>query len=217
MTLGEQFDMVDPLYYHKEALMELGGLFYDWGWSFGTSSNYSMVVGENPLRLLITASGKDKGSLEPDDFVVVDDKGQPTETVPGKPSAETMIHVMLAQRPNVASILHTHSVWGTMLSQIHADDGGFFIEGYEMLKGLQGVKTHDHKEWVSIFPNTQNIPTLAQDIQKFLDTDPRGQHAHGLLIQGHGLYTWGKDLQEAQRHIEIFEFLFEVVARLKTR
>ncbi len=215
MNLGEQFGTVGPYHYHKEALMEIGGLFYDWGWSFGTSSNYSMVLEPSPLKLLITASGKDKGSLDHEDFVIVDEKGELAEPSSEKPSAETMIHVMLAQRPDIGSILHTHSVWGTMLSEMYGDEGGFFIEGYEMLKGLQGVKTHEHKEWVNIFPNTQDIPTLAEDIKTFLNTDPRGQQAHGLLIRKHGLYTWGKDLQEAQRHVEIFEFLFEVVARLK--
>ena len=36
---------------------------------------------------------------------------------------------------------------------------------------------------------------------------------HGYLIRRHGLYTWWKNVEEARRHIEIFEFLFEVVGR----
>jgi ribulose-5-phosphate 4-epimerase/fuculose-1-phosphate aldolase len=36
---------------------------------------------------------------------------------------------------------------------------------------------------------------------------------HGFLLSRHGLYTWGRDLAEARRHVEIFEFLFEAVAR----
>jgi len=36
---------------------------------------------------------------------------------------------------------------------------------------------------------------------------------HGFLIRRHGLYTWGRDLQEAKRQVEIFEFLFEVMGR----
>ena len=40
--------------------------------------------------------------------------------------------------------------------------------------------------------------------------------AHGFLLSRHGLYTWGRDLAEARRHIEIHEFLFEVVARSRT-
>jgi methylthioribulose-1-phosphate dehydratase len=37
--------------------------------------------------------------------------------------------------------------------------------------------------------------------------------AHGFLIRSHGLYTWGRDLAEANRQLEILEFLLEVTAR----
>jgi methylthioribulose-1-phosphate dehydratase len=29
----------------------------------------------------------------------------------------------------------------------------------------------------------------------------------GYLIAGHGLYAWGRDLAEARRHLEAFEFM----------
>src|SRR5437879_8636151 len=60
-----------------EALRDVAALFYQFGWSRGTSSNYSIVLGRQPFRLLLTASGKDKRRLKPTDFVVVDEKGKP--------------------------------------------------------------------------------------------------------------------------------------------
>ncbi len=44
-------------------------------------------------------------------------------------------------------------------------------------------------------------------------SDPHRPPFHGFLLARHGLYTWGRDLDEARRHIEIHEFLFEVVTR----
>jgi methylthioribulose-1-phosphate dehydratase len=41
----------------------------------------------------------------------------------------------------------------------------------------------------------------------------RYPEAHGFLIRRHGLYTWGRDLDQARRHVETLEFLFEVIAR----
>ncbi|HSQ21036.1 MAG TPA: class II aldolase/adducin family protein, partial [Blastocatellia bacterium] len=38
-------------------------------------------------------------------------------------------------------------------------------------------------------------------------------NAHGFLLRRHGLYTWGNDITEAKRHVEIFEFLLEVRGR----
>src|SRR5271165_1454694 len=98
------------------ALRQVGAQFYQRGWSMGTSSNYSVVLQRQPLELLITASGKDKGRLTPADFVVVDAAGKPTGPDEPKPSAETLIHTLLAQQPDVGAVLHTHSVWGTLLS-----------------------------------------------------------------------------------------------------
>jgi methylthioribulose-1-phosphate dehydratase len=36
---------------------------------------------------------------------------------------------------------------------------------------------------------------------------------HGFLVLRHGLYTWGRSVAEARRHVEIFEFLLEVLWR----
>ena len=198
------------------ALRETGKMFYDRGWSLGTSSNYSVVINRDPLELLITASGKDKGRLGPTDFVRVDSLGKPTLSGQPKSSAETMLHCVLAKMPDVGSVLHTHSVWSTILSQIYyapeKRSSGFAIEDYEMLKGLQGVTTHQHSEWVQIFDNTQDIQSLSITVDSILESDPN-RLCHGFLMRQHGLYTWGKDIEEARRHVEIFEFLFECVAR----
>jgi methylthioribulose-1-phosphate dehydratase len=124
-----------------------------------------------------------------------------------------MLHVMLARRFDVGAVLHTHSIWGTLLSDLCFPEGGLKIAGYEMLKGLEGVKTHEHAEWVPIFENTQDIPTLAEEVERRIFSPEIHVPIHGFLIRRHGLYTWGRTLDEARRHVEIFEFLFECVAR----
>ncbi len=195
-----------------DALREAGAYFWQKGWSLGTSSNYSVVLAQEPLELLITASGKDKGKLTRADFVRVGRDGKGTSPGQPKSSAETLLHVVAAEQPGVGAVLHTHSVWATLLSDHYFGQGGFEISGYEMLKGLDGVTTHEHAQWVPIFENTQHIPDLAEQVREaFNDTDRPLRH--GYLIRRHGLYTWGRDLEEARRHIEIFEFLFEVTAR----
>jgi methylthioribulose-1-phosphate dehydratase len=195
-----------------ELLMALGKEFHGRGWSLGTSSNYSVLVDDDPFELLITACGRDKSCLTEDEFVLVGEDGEPVCSGQPKSSPETLLHVTLAKRPNIGSVLHTHSVWATLLSDHFGDDGRMTITGYEMLKGLAGVGTHEHTEYLRIYPNTQDIPALAAQINVDLDAkDPALRH--GLLLRNHGLYTWGKDLDEARRHVEIFEFLFEVIGR----
>jgi methylthioribulose-1-phosphate dehydratase len=199
----------------KQQLQELcdcGRLFYARGWSVGTSSNYSLVIRSNPVDLLITASGEDKGNLSFGKFVRVGTGGLPAFPQQTKSSAETLLHVVLASRSGVGSILHTHSIWGTLLSDYFFSAGGFSISGYEMLKGLHGITTHEASVWVPIYENTQHIASLASLLEQDL-ADPNSRLTHGFLIRNHGLYTWGKDIASARRHVEVFEFLFEVLGR----
>ena len=204
-----------PLAGHEELIdqiRECGRLFHSRGWSVGTSSNYSAVLSNDPVELIVTASGKDKGRLEQKDFVHTGPDGGPIEPGQPKSSAETMLHVVLAEQNDVGCILHTHSVWGTLLSDYFFERGGFEISGFEMLKGLEGIPTHDHSHWIPIFENTQDIPVLADQVRERIG-EPLEPMTHGFLIRKHGLYTWGKDVFAARRHIEIYEFLFECVAR----
>ncbi|MCB9770508.1 MAG: methylthioribulose 1-phosphate dehydratase [Candidatus Omnitrophica bacterium] len=184
------------------------------GWCQGTGGNFSIVTERDPLRILITQSGKEKGSLTPEDLVLVDSQGKPVEGETGKPSAETLLHAVIAELwEDAGCILHTHSIWNTLLGEHFVDRAGMTISGYEMLKGLEGVKTHEHKVHVPILPNTQDMQDLSEQI-RFRHS--RNRDLHGFLIAGHGLYTWGETLEQAHRHVEIFEFLFELVGRRTT-
>ena len=198
--------------YATHALSDLGRLFYDKGWSYGTSSNYSVVHARDPLRILISASGRDKGRLGADDFTLVDEDGAAVTSALPRPSAETLLHVAAARHAGAGAVLHTHSIWGTLLSELYSTQGGFALEGYEMLKGLDGIVTHQTRKWVEVFENTQQIPDLAAAVAARLIA-ARDPLKHGFLIRGHGLYAWGRDLDEARRHVEVFEFLFEVLGR----
>lgn len=195
-----------------DQLRDVGAMFWQRSWSVGTSSNYSIVTSREPLELLVTASGKDKGRLRSADFVRVGADGRPTVEGQPKSSAETLLHVVAAQQPGVGAVLHTHSVWSTVLSDLFFSQGGIELSGYEMLKGLEGIATHESTAWVEIFDNTQNIPALAEQVRERMN-DAADPLQYGYLIRRHGLYTWGRDLEEARRHVEIFEFLFECVAR----
>jgi len=196
----------------EKFLAELGRSCYARGWAFGTSGNFSAVVSREPFVLTITATGLDKGSLLPDHFLRVDASGQVLEGS-GQPSAETALHLVVARVRQAGAVLHTHSVWGTIVSELSAQQQGLWIEGYEMLKGLEGVRSHLHREWLPIVENDQDMTRLAGGIETRLAECPG---AHGFLLRGHGLYTWGKTLHEAKRHLEILEFVLEVMGRTRS-
>lgn len=192
---------------------DIGRDFYARGWVLGTSGNFSAVVSREPLTLAITASAVSKGAIGLNDIVLIEPHATAAGKQAGRPSAEALLHVTVARHRRAGAVLHTHSIWSTILSDVHAAQGGLTIKGYEMLKGLEGVTTHEHAEWLPILENDQDMKRLARLVEATLERFPA---AHAFLLRQHGLYTWGDDLAQARRHVEILEFLLEASGRLPT-
>lgn len=183
---------------------------YARGWVPATSGNFSVRAGN---RMFITPSGLDKGKLTRDDLLEIDMEGAVLGGN-GRPSAETGLHtVIYRERPQARAILHVHTVWNTLLSGTFETQGSVVLCGYELLKGLAGVATHEYEERVPIIPNTQDYAPLAEKLKGVLQENAA---AHGVLLSRHGLYTWGESVADARRHLEALEFLFEVEGRRLT-
>jgi methylthioribulose-1-phosphate dehydratase len=192
-----------------QELYETIAFFNQKGWSPATSTNYS-VRSENPHEFIISRSGVDKSRFQLDDLILINPEGEilsPFNRPGFKSSAETAIHTALYEKFQVANcVLHTHSVLGTVLSQALVKEGHLKFEGWEILKGLEGNPTHEMEEFLPIVPNSQDMKDIIHSLDTHFKMNP---HIHGFLIAGHGLYTWGKDIATAKRHVETFEFLFE--------
>ncbi|WP_305803943.1 methylthioribulose 1-phosphate dehydratase [Stenotrophomonas sp. YIM B06876] len=179
------------------------------GWTPATSSNFSHRLDER--HAAITVSGRDKGRLVEDDIMVVDFDGKAVGR-PLRPSAETLLHTQIYRRfPHIGCVLHTHSPVQTIASRLYAGEGHIRLEGYELLKAFHGNRTHEMAVDVPVFANTQDMDLLAAQVDALLDT----QSMWGYLIDGHGLYAWGRDMAEARRHLEAFEFLLHCELELR--
>jgi len=174
-----------------------------------TSSNFSMRLDER--HAAITVSGRDKGRLTEADIMVVDFNGNPVGS-DHRPSAETLLHTQLYHRfPEIGCVLHTHSQAQTIASRLYAAEGHVRLEGYELLKAFAGNNTHEAAIDVPVFANTQDMQALSAQVEDRLDR----QQLWGYLIDGHGLYAWGRDMAETRRHLEAFEFLLSCELELR--
>lgn len=183
-----------------EQLCQIGKLLYQRDWSPATSSNYSVRLNEHCCAL--TSSGKHKGELLSNDILVVDFKGQPLTQ--GKPSAETLLHTQLyARDASIGAVLHTHSPKAVVLSHIWPQ-ATLKISGFELQKAFAGESSHEGTLCFPIFPNTQDINALSLAVEQAMQQHGQG---HAYLIRGHGLYTWGQNLNECFRHLEALEHL----------
>jgi methylthioribulose-1-phosphate dehydratase len=171
------------------------------GWTPATSSNFSRRLDDR--HAAITVSGRNKGKLTEQDIMVVDWNGKAVGS-DHRPSAETLLHTQLyARYPDIGCVLHTHSHNQTIASRLYSGKGVVRLEGYELLKAFRGNETHETEVLVPVLPNSQDMHTLAAQVDALLDRQPMW----GYLIDGHGMYAWGRDMAEARRHLEAFEFL----------
>ena len=189
-----------------DAARELSSL----GWTPATSSNFSMRVDTD--HAAITISGRHKGRLGRDDIMLIDLNGHAVGT-DARPSAETALHTQIYRRwPEMNVVLHTHSRVQSVASRLFAAEGAVRLQGWELQKAITGYHTHESMLEIPVFPNTQHMPELVAQVDAWLDA---GKPLHAYLIDGHGIYTWGRDMAETQRHLEALEFLLGCELDLK--
>lgn len=184
------------------AIADTGHMLAARGWTPATSSNFSMRL--DAEHVAITISGRDKGKLGDADIMVVNMDGQAVGGA-ARPSAETALHTQIYQRFGQAgAVLHTHSHNQTVASRLYADAGRIRLEGYELLKVFAGQTTHATHIELPVFPNSQDMSELAAHVDAWINAN---KPLYGYLIDGHGIYAWGRDMPETARHLEAFEFL----------
>ncbi len=187
--------------HYIDGLIGSGQLFHQRGWVPATGVNFSARL--DTEALLITASGCHKGELTPADFLVADFDGKPIDSL-RKASYETLLHCQLYRmQAGIGSVLHTHSIANTVLSMRH---DAIRLSGYELLKVLPGISTHDVTVDVPVFENDQDIARLAATVDATLR---KQASAAAYVIRGHGLYAWGDNVAQARWRVEALEFMFE--------
>lgn len=179
------------------------------GWTPATSSNFSARL--DAKHAVITVSGRDKGQLTEADFMAVDMRGNSVAS-DHRPSAETLLHTQLYQHDaGIGCVLHTHSMSQTVASRYFARTGHVELAGYELLKAIDGVTTHETSVRLPVLSNSQDMTGLAEAVAVHLENP----QLRGYLIEGHGLYAWGRDVPEAMRHLEAIEFMLSAELELR--
>ncbi len=187
----------------RDTLARDAADLYAFGWLLGTSGNLSARLDAD--HFVITASGRHKGRLGRDDFVVCDLNGTPRPGDP-RPSAETSLHCAIYSRlPGVGAVYHVHDPHAALCSDRDAALGHTPLDDVEMIKAL-GIWDDGARVQVPIIPNPAHIPTLTEHLVEHLDAGNLIVPAVNVLR--HGTYAWGKDPFGAMRHTEALGYLF---------
>jgi methylthioribulose-1-phosphate dehydratase len=186
--------------------------YYQRGWVPATSSNFSVRSEDNEDWIVISQSGKDKEYIASHDFMLVDLEGQCIQPKGAKPSAETLLHTSLYKNTEIGAVLHTHSLDSIMAAEVLRENGVISMQGLELLKAFSGIETHESTIDIPVFQNIQDMKELSERV---LHSFSKSGWPVGYVIEGHGIYTWGKSLAEAKRHLEALEYLFNFHLRRK--
>lgn len=190
------------------ALCEAGAEYYRRGWMLATAGNLSVRDAVHAERYWVTASGGHKGRLRaPEDFIRFELGMRDPSPADRKSSAETVVHDLLyAAHPEIGAIHHVHAPRGTLVSRAIGEGMVWRIEGLEYIKAL-GFWGEDDVVEVPVVKNHAHIPALAEAV---VEAAARDLRVPAVLVEGHGVYAWGANGAEAQRHIEAIEFLADI-------
>jgi methylthioribulose-1-phosphate dehydratase len=207
--MAHTFDDLNP----RAALVAIARDFHARGWMSGTAGNLSARADDE--HFWITASGKPKGQLDDNDFLLVrarDGVVIEKRVATDKPSAETVIHAVLYRRfPEARACLHGHSVEGVLAAR-RAKKGAkaLRLPAIEMIKGFD-IWQQNPKVDLPLFENTLDVVKIAKEIEaRFRKAAPS---VTALMIRDHGPTVWGRGLQEAYNRFEILDFLLRALAR----
>lgn len=195
----------DPVADAAEAVIAAGRAAADRRWVPATSGNFSVRI--DAERAAMTRSGVDKGALTEADILI-----QPIDApLLPRASAEAPLHLALYRRdPAIGAVFHIHAPASSVLSRI-IGTGTLTLHGWELLKAVAGITSHEQTLAVPVFANDQDTERLSAVVEaRFAKAAAAGERlAPGYLLAGHGLYAWGASPREAARHLEALETLFD--------
>lgn len=165
-----------------------------------TWGNVSEIDRENSI-IGIKPSGVEYEDLTPNDIVIVD--LETGKVVEGnlKPSSDTKTHLEIYRNfDNVGGIVHTHSQWATIFSQIgeeipalgttHAD---YFYGNIPVTRLMTNFEIDSNYE-----ENTGKV--IVETFKELSYND-----IPSVLVHSHGPFSWGKDASNAVHNAVVLE------------
>ena len=187
------------VYEANMALPKLGLVRLTWG-------NVSAVDRE-ASRITIKPSGVEYDVMKPEDMVVVDLDGK---VVCGnyKPSSDTATHIELyRQFTDIGAVVHTHSTWSTIMSQIGKPLAAFGTTHADYFAGSIPC-TRDMTE--AEIAGEYERETGKVIVEAFADMGINPMDIPAVLVKNHGPFVWGANAKKAVETA----FVLEEVAKM---
>lgn len=184
----------------KADMINVGKRLAERGLLIGKGGNYSVRIGEN--RILLTASGFDKGSINETQISLIDLGGNVLEGL--KPALDIRMHLEVYRNmPEIRAIVHSHPPISTgfAMSNYHVED--FMMP--EAILDIGGIETTEFS-----VPTTIEVPQCVGTCIK------RNPKVRAIILRGHGVLCLSeKDVMDACYKLECLEAVCNAVLTTK--
>lgn len=185
----------------KQAVFEANMLLPKHNLVTFTWGNVSGIDRKNGL-IVIKPSGVEYDQMKPEDMVIIDFEGRKVEGTLN-PSSDTPTHIELYKSfPDIHGIVHTHSRWATIFSQMgmgipplgttHADYFHGEIPCTRKLRVYE-IRGDYEKETGSVI------------VERFRKGKITPEEMPGVLVCNHGPFTWGNSPKDAVHNAVVME------------
>ncbi len=189
----------------REQIVARCRQLYDRGLIVAADGNVSLRLDED--RILITASGVEKGRMSLEDVLTVDLSGMPVDSASDqvpiqgeikhrKPSSEFALHrACYEERPDIRAIVHAHPPHAVAQSLVGGEPSNAYLS--EVVLALGDVPV---------------LPYCAPTTTKIADQVRPAARAHeAFVLARHGAVTLGCDLAEAMGRMETLEHAAKIL------
>jgi methylthioribulose-1-phosphate dehydratase len=199
-------------------LVHYSKLYYNRGWLNATAGNLS-ILNRNIGELWITASGRDKSSLTTNDFVLFESNEPNKNEYPDyrKPSAEISIHLSIYSLiPEANCVLHVHTPHSCVIDiglTSKNSNKMILLPNSELIKAFGDFRESPNLSFL-IVHNFGEVQMIADEFYRTFERSK--PEVPFFIIENHGITVWGKDVDEANKHLEAAEFILQILyMRLK--
>lgn len=171
----------------KQALAELCRKLHALGQLAGSEGNVSLRAATG--QIVLTPSGKHKGSLRAEDMLVADVAGNLLEGH-GKVTKEYPMHRMLYElRLDVGCVVHSHPVYGCVYAIMGQQIPDNYLLQTKLMVGKTGVAGYA----------PAGSAALAENVRPF------AKDCNLIILRNHGVVVCGKNIEDALCRCETAE------------
>lgn len=183
----------ESVYAANMELFERKLIIYTWGNVSGIDRERGIVA--------IKPSGVSYEEMKPQDIVLVSLSDGSVVDGEMRPSSDTPTHLWLYRAfAGIGGVTHTHSTYATAWAQAGREIPCFGTTHADYFRGNIPCTRFLNEQEIA---GNYEAETGKVIEERFMSLNPL--HTPGVLVRGHGPFTWGKDAAESVYHAAVME------------